>query len=93
YKTSYCSFQSVAYGYKIENTQLAYNAKYFLAIHLLNGLGITKDPIKAHNLFKEVSTSNSKYKEAAKHEMNFMEQINVPEKIKSILYFNKSEDI
>ncbi|CAG8822838.1 2154_t:CDS:1, partial [Racocetra fulgida] len=53
FKTSYCSFHSVAYGYKIENTELAYNAKYFLAIHLLNGLGISKNSKEALNLFEE----------------------------------------
>ncbi|RIB01663.1 hypothetical protein C2G38_2230120 [Gigaspora rosea] len=47
FKKYYNSFQSVAFGYKIENTELAYDAKYVLAIHLMNGLGISKNPNKA----------------------------------------------
>ncbi|CAG8847591.1 924_t:CDS:1 [Gigaspora margarita] len=70
YKESYCSFQSVAYRYKIERTKLAYDAKYFLGIHLMTGLGVSKNPKEARNLFKEVSTSDSKYKEATREQLN-----------------------
>ncbi|CAG8717016.1 16604_t:CDS:1, partial [Racocetra persica] len=62
YETSYNSFKSVANGYNIE---LANNAKYFMAIHLINGLGVKQNSNEACRLFKEVFTSNSKYNEAA----------------------------
>ena len=48
FKTSYNSFQSVAFGHKIENTELAFDAKYFLAIHLMYGFGVSKNTNKAH---------------------------------------------
>ncbi|CAG8823575.1 19723_t:CDS:1, partial [Racocetra persica] len=66
FKTSYNSFQSVAFGPKIENTVLAFDAKYFLAIHLMFGLGVSQNPNAALRLFNEVSKSNSKYKNEAK---------------------------
>ncbi|CAG8719254.1 6040_t:CDS:1 [Gigaspora margarita] len=66
FKTSYNSFQSVTFGHKIENTKLAFDAKYFLAIHLMYGFGVSKNPNKALRLFKEVSKSNSKHKNEAK---------------------------
>ncbi|CAG8804737.1 13337_t:CDS:1 [Dentiscutata erythropus] len=69
YKSSYCSFDSVANGYRFENEELAYDAKYYLALHFLIGLGITKNLDKAQNLFKEVFTSSSKYKERAKQKL------------------------
>ncbi|CAG8839157.1 16554_t:CDS:1, partial [Gigaspora margarita] len=69
FKTSYNSFQSVTFGHKIENTELAFNAKYFLAIHLMYGLGVSKNPNEALRLFKEVSESNSKHKNDAKEHL------------------------
>ncbi|KAF0400567.1 hypothetical protein F8M41_009548 [Gigaspora margarita] len=70
FKTSYNSYHSVTFGYKIQNTELAYDAKYFLAIHLMNGLGVSKNPNEALGLFKEVSESNSKYKNEARNILN-----------------------
>ncbi|CAG8542858.1 22277_t:CDS:2 [Gigaspora margarita] len=54
FKTSYNSFKSVAKnGYNIE---LANDAKYFMAIHLINELGVKKNSNEACRLFKEVFT-------------------------------------
>ncbi|CAG8840926.1 8530_t:CDS:1, partial [Gigaspora margarita] len=67
FKTFYNSFQSVAFEHKMENTELAFDAKYFLAIHLIYGFGVSKNPNEALRLFKEVSESNSKHKNEAKN--------------------------
>ncbi|CAG8781056.1 10291_t:CDS:1, partial [Racocetra persica] len=56
FKTSYCSFQSIVYRYNIEETKLAYDAKYYLAIYLMNRFGVSKNQNEARSLLKEVST-------------------------------------
>ncbi|CAG8488129.1 15914_t:CDS:2 [Gigaspora margarita] len=73
YKQSYCSFKSVAYAYKMDRTVLANDAKYFLAIHFLNGFGIEKNLAEAYTLFGDVSkknTINEKFDKFAKYQIS-----------------------